>query len=194
MTKIGIFGGTFNPPHMGHLIICQSILAMANLQKIIFVPSAISPHKREARTVPGELRLRMTKMAIEGNGRFEVSDLEIKRGGVSYTVDTLREIKEVYPHASLFLIIGVDNWIEFKSWKDPSEILEMADLLVMNRPGFNKREVEHEFSRNVQFIDVPNIEISGTMIRLNVRSGRSIKYLVPRSVEQYITEHGLYHG
>ena len=193
MNRLGIFGGTFNPPHMGHLIISQRILALANLDKIIFIPSSISPHKRDARLAPSDKRYQMTKLATEGNPKFEVSDIEIKRGGVSYTIDTLLAIRDLYPGTSLFLIIGIDNWVEFNSWKSPSEILAIADLLVMNRPGFKNTEISHIHDKNVKFIDVPNIEISGTMIRLDIKSGRSIKYLVPPSVEQYIAHYALYH-
>ena len=135
----------------------------------------------------------MTRLAVQDNPLFEVSDIETKRGGVSYTVDTLKELANIYPPPELFLIIGIDNWLEFKSWKNPEEILDLADLLVMNRPGFSQIGYEHGFAKKVKFVDVPNIGISGTMIRLNVKSGRSIKYLVPRPVEQFIAEHALYH-
>jgi nicotinate-nucleotide adenylyltransferase len=193
MAKIGVFGGSFNPPHMGHLIVCQSILTQEKLQKVMFVPSSVSPHKREKALLTAELRLQMTKLAIQENPLFEVSDIEIRRGGISYTIDTLRTLSEMYPRPDLFLIIGIDNWLEFKTWKNPDEILELADLLVMNRPGFNQVGLEHGYGRKVKFVDVPNIGISGTMIRLNIKSGRSIKYLVPRPVEQFIAEHALYH-
>jgi nicotinate-nucleotide adenylyltransferase len=193
MARIGVFGGSFNPPHMGHLIVCQSILIHEKLQKILFVPSSVSPHKRDKNLLSSDLRLQMTKLAIQDNPLFEVSDIEIKRGGVSYTIDTLRVLKNMYPPPELFLIIGIDNWLEFKSWKNPEEILDLADLLVMTRPGYSQVGFEHCFDKKVKFVDVPNIGISGTMIRLNIKSGRSIKYLVPRSVEQFIAEHALYH-
>lgn len=192
MTKIGIFGGTFNPPHMGHLIVCQSILTQLGLQKILLIPSSVSPHKQDKRLAPAPLRLDMTKLAAQDNPNFEVSDIEISRGGVSYTVDTLKLIRNQYLGTSLYLIIGVDNWMEFKTWRQPSEILDMATLVIMNRPGFSKTTGERIIDKNIKFVDVPFIGISGTMIRLDIKSGRSIKYLVPKAVEQFIHDHALF--
>jgi nicotinate-nucleotide adenylyltransferase len=192
MTRIGVFGGSFNPPHMGHLIVCQSILIQEKLQKVVFIPSSVSPHKRNRNLLQSDFRYQMTKLAVQDNPMFEVSDIEIRKGGVSYTIDTLKLLRNVYLRSELSLIIGIDNWLEFKSWKNPDEILDLADLLVMNRPGFSQVGFEHGFAKKVKFVDVPNIGISGTMIRLNIKSGRSIKYLVPKAVEQFIAEHGLY--
>ncbi|MFI5252429.1 MAG: nicotinate-nucleotide adenylyltransferase [Bacteroidota bacterium] len=192
MNKIGIFGGTFNPPHMGHLIVCESILTQEKLHKIIFIPAAISPHKRDRNLAPADHRYQMTKLAIHDNPHFEVSDIEIRRGGISYTIDTLESLCSIYPRTDFSLIIGIDNWADFNKWKNPNEIMSVADILVMNRPGFPTAKFEYNSNKRVKFIDVPNIGISGTMVRIHVKSGKSIKYLVPQNVEKFIFEHSLY--
>ena len=197
MKHIGIYGGSFNPPHMGHLIVCESVRSQLGLDKVIFVPSATPPHKKDLRLALAEVRLEMTKLAVAGNPAFTVSDAEVRRGGTSYTVDTLMEIKKENPQDRLHLIIGADNWIEFDTWKSPEQILDLTDIVVMTRPGFAVDRHAHpppgQSGRNVRFVEVPQIGISGTMIRLNIKSRRSIKYLVPPDIEGYIQKHALYH-
>lgn len=201
MKHIGIYGGSFNPPHMGHLIVCESVRSQLSLDTVIFMPSATPPHKKDLRLAPAEMRIEMTRMAIEGNPAFQVSDMEVKRGGTSYTVDTLVELQKLFPSDRLHLLIGADNWIEFDTWRTPEKILDIADVVVMTRPAFAvdrsaHGQLSHSIGltgKNIRFVEVPQIGISGTMIRLNVKSGRSITYLVPPSVEQYIQQHALYH-
>jgi nicotinate-nucleotide adenylyltransferase len=190
--KLGIYGGTFNPPHQGHLIVAQSVKDQLKLDKIVFVPCASPPHKPNKGLASAQYRLEMTLEAVRYNPCFEVSDVEIARGGVSYTIDTVRFFTERFPGSPLFLIIGVDNYLEFDTWRQPQEILELADLVVMNREGFPKPTMNRADIRKARFVDVPNIGISGTMIRLNVKSGRSIRYLVSEEVEKFIETHSLY--
>ena len=134
----------------------------------------------------------MTRLAVLENPFFEVSDIEIQRGGRSYTIDTLNALASMYPSASLSVIIGVDNLIEFQTWKSPRDILARADLVVMNRPGFSVQDEKNEFVRSARFVNVPQVGISGTDIRRRIKFGRSIRYLVPLSVEDYIIRRGLY--
>lgn len=190
--NIGIFGGTFNPPHMGHLIVVESIRDQSQFDKILFIPSSQPPNKRDSSVASAMDRLAMTQLAVRDNRDFEVSDIEIQRGGVSYSIDTINALASSNPKASLSLILGVDNLIEFSTWKSPKEILAKADLVVMSRPGFDKQHVKNEFARLSRFVHVPPVGISGTEIRRRIKMGRSIRYLVPKTVEDYILSHGLY--
>ena len=188
--NIGVFGGTFDPPHNGHLIIGGYVRQVLALEKVVFVPSLISPHKQERAAAPGEERLAMLRLAVEGMEGFEVSDMEIARGGVSYTVETLGEFHKMQPGCNLSLIIGSDNYREFDSWKDPGKILSLAHLVVMSRPG--AEPLEPGDNLRLQSIAVPEIRISSTDIRERIRRGVSIRFLVPEKVEEYIISNGLY--
>ncbi len=190
--NIGIFGGSFNPPHVGHLIVLESVRDQLPLDKILLIPSATPPNKRDGSLAPAACRLEMTRLAVEGIPGYEVSDLEIRRGGISYTVDTIMSLSSLYPGASLSLIIGVDNFLDFLTWKSPDEILARVDLVVMNRPGFSTGDAKNVVLRKARVVNVPQIGISGTDIRRRVKLGRSIRFLVPAAVEQYILRKGLY--
>lgn len=190
--NFGIFGGTFNPPHLGHLIVAESVRDQLKLAKVLFIPSANPPNKHGDALVPVGDRLVMTRLAVEGNPAFEVSDLEAVRGGTSYTVDTVSALSAKFPNASLQLIIGADNLEEFETWKSPEEILTKVDLAAMTRPGFELQKIRSRFAKQAKFVKVPQIAISGTEIRRRVKMGRSIRYLVPRAVEDYIVRTGLY--
>lgn len=194
MKNVAIFGGSFNPPHLGHLIAAETVQNSLKFDKILFIPSATPPHKSAAGLAAADDRLAMTRLAVQGNLSFEVSDIELKRPGASYTVDTLRLLLRDHPGTAYSLIIGMDNFLEFETWKEPQEILDMADLLVMNRPGFENKPVSHKWGRRVRFVDMPDIDISSRAIRLAVRSRASVRYLVPRNVEDYIVSHSLYKG
>ena len=190
--NIGIFGGTFNPPHFGHLVVIESVEDQMHFDKIVFVPSANPPHKNDPTLAPPQCRLEMTRLAAGGNPRFEVSDVEVKRGGRSYSIDTLDALTVLHQGARFSLIIGADNFMEFESWKSAEDILARAEIVVMNRPGFSPGPARHEFARMVRFVHVPDIGISSTDIRRRVKLCRSIRYLVPEPVEQYIRRKGLY--
>ena len=190
--NIGIFGGTFNPPHLGHLIVIENVRDQLNFDKILFIPSANPPHKNDPSLAQASSRLAMVQLAIRDRKEFEVSDIEVARGGTSYSIDTINALSGLFPGAHLSLIIGVDNLMEFGSWKSPHDILAKADLIVMSRSGFSFNDAKNEFARSAQFVNVPVIGISGTDIRRRVKLGRSIHYLVPPSVEEYIRRSGLY--
>jgi nicotinate-nucleotide adenylyltransferase len=190
--KVGIFGGTFNPPHMGHLIVAERVRADLELSRIVFVPSFISPHKQDREIASGEERLMMLRLAIGGDRRYDVSDLELRRGGVSYTVETLAEMARNLPSDELFFLLGMDNLVEFDTWKDPGRIAELATLVVMARPGFPRPERPPVEGLKLIYRDVPEIAISSTDIRHRVLGGDSIRFLVPDAVEQYIRGRGLY--
>ncbi len=191
--KIGIFGGSFNPPHYGHLLLGEFARDQYSLNKILFIPSFIPPHKQYQSLASSEHRLVMLQIAIEGNRFFQVSEIEIKRGQVSYTIDTVKQIEQQYPSADLFLIIGIDNLIDFYSWREPQELLDMVQLIVFNRPGYKFEDIPPTLKDAVQFVNAPLLGISSSEIRRRVQAGRSIKYTVPQLVEEYIKKHSLYH-
>jgi len=190
--KIGIFGGTFDPIHHGHLIVAEYVREHVGLDRIIFIPTDISPHKQAANPASAKDRLAMLREAIRSNPFFESTDLEVARGGVSYTVETLRTLKQRSPADELYLLIGADNIADFLSWREPGEIVRLAQIIVMNRPGFKRTAPDSPLLRNVIHCDVPNIDISATEIRRRLLKGLPISYLVPPSVAKYIARHHLY--
>lgn len=186
--KIGILGGTFNPIHYGHLILGEQVFGQLELDKVIFMPSHISPHKSNHSIISVSHRLHMVELAVKENPNFYVSDIEIKRKGKSYTVDTLRELKQIYKGAQLFFICGSDLISELPSWKNLDEILTMAKFVLAKRPGFGKRLSGKSFLK----INVAQVDISSSLIRGLVEKRRSIRYLTPDSVVEYIDKQGLY--
>ncbi len=192
MKSIGIYGGSFNPPHLGHLIVVDSVCEQLGLDKVIFIPASTPPHKLGVALAPSLDRYEMTALAIRHNSLFEVSDLEIHREGYSYTIDTILQLEVLYPKAKFSLLIGADNFVDIESWKSLEEIIAKVDLVVMNRPEYSIARHSGKYARMARFVTVPAIGISSTDIRRRVKQGRSIRYLVPKEVEQYIYIKGLY--
>jgi nicotinate-nucleotide adenylyltransferase len=190
LSKIGIFGGTFDPIHFGHLINAQAVLEERNLDKIIFIPNFISPHKPHYEYSAPEHRYKMIELAISSQPKFEISDYEISKDKVSYTYNTLVEFTQKYN--KLELIIGFDNLVTFDSWENPEGILELAELIVMKRTYDKNIKVPHKFFGEAIFVDTPTIEISGSNIRKRISKKLNIDYLVPSSVRDYIYENQLY--
>jgi len=200
MTRIGILGGAFDPPHIGHLTGAEKVREEFGLDKIIFIPTYIPPHKNLPKASPDK-RLEMVEIAIQGKPYFEVSDIEIKRKGISYTVDTIRELKQIYSKDELYLIIGMDEAKDFINWKKPKKLLKFCKFIILTRPGFQpeaaellahkKEEVPEPLRKTVQFLSL-NLDISSTMIRELVKKSNSIKSFVPEGVENYIKENKLY--
>jgi len=186
--RIGLFGGTFDPPHIGHLIIAETAWEQLGLERIYFVPAYIPPHKRGKKCTPVSHRLAMIQLALRGNRHFDMLDCEVKRRGVSYTIDTLREIKEQYCGYEFFFILGSDNLQQFHTWKNPDEIMKLAHLVVYERPNI---PIHKKYSSAIQLCG-PLLDISSTDIRAKVTKQQSIRYLVPKAVEQYICKHRLY--
>jgi nicotinate-nucleotide adenylyltransferase len=189
---LGILGGTFDPIHMGHLVLAEQVREKFQLERIIFIPSASPPHKTEQELSPADDRFEMTKLALEGNPYFFVSDIELKREGLSYTVETLRELKELYKDSEIYFLTGSDVLNEITTWKDPEEIYKLAKIVIGVRPGFDKFDPENHFAKKSIIINITGIDISSTQIREKVRKGESIKYLVPSKVEEYIRKRNLY--
>ncbi len=195
--KLGIMGGTFNPIHIGHLVCAEEAVSQYGLERIIFMPTGLSPHKETAGGSTAEDRYLMTVIAVAGNPRFRVSRIEIDRRRVCYTVDTIRQLKDELPEAELFFITGADAVLEILDWKDPDELLEMALLIAATRPGYpldRLSEITGKFDRQdrVKVMEIPAIGVSSSLIRERVSRGNSIRYLVPEGVEQFIEKEGLY--
>ncbi len=184
--KIGLLGGTFNPPHIGHLILAEEILAKADLDRIFFIPTNIPPHKN-AVLVESSHRRNMVKLSIKENKKFTLLDLEIRRGGVSYTVDTVKELNKEFPGDKFYLIIGSDLAKDFHSWQKYKEIQGLVKIIVANRELY-------PFSKREEFIlfDILQINISSSVIRGLIKKRFSIKYLVHPDAEMYIKKNKLY--
>lgn len=190
MSRVGIFGGTFDPIHNGHLITAQSVKEIRNLDKIIFIPAYISPHKQHAKASSPEHRLNMLRMAIDDIPFFECSDFEIKQHTISYTIDTLKEYKKYYDEIDL--IIGYDNIFQFHTWKDPDEIFKLANVVVLKRKSSHPIEYMDKYVESAHFVETRGIEISATDIRNRVHADLPIYYLVPEKVLEYINTNKLY--
>jgi len=196
MERIGIFGGTFDPPHIGHLIIAEEVLSLLSLSKMVFVPVYFPPHKTT--TTPFDERLTMVRLAIEDNERFFISDIEKKIAEVyniksSYSIYTIRELKKIYLEAELFFIIGSDQFLEFKNWYQPEEILKEVKIGVLLRYGYELTEEEKEkFKNKLIFLEVPQLAIKSSEIRERIRNNKPFKYFLPEKVYNYIKEKKLY--
>lgn len=201
MKRRGIFGGSFNPIHLGHLVAAQDALEGAALDQVVFVPAARPPHKPAAPLAPAGDRLAMIRLAIAGDDRFDVSDVELQRGGISFTIDTVQAFRRQYPGVEWSLIIGADTLFDLRNWREIGAILELVRIVVVARPGFAVDTI------TVESVGLPDpwpgrlagsvitghsIGISSSEIRRRIAEGRSIRYLVPDAVERYIRERSLY--
>jgi nicotinate-nucleotide adenylyltransferase len=192
--KLGIFGGTFNPIHLGHLLIAQDAVEAFGLSKVLFVPAATPPHKRVESLATDRHRLAMVKLATRDNPSFEVSDIELCRGGVSYTIDTVWTLRKLHPRAELFLLIGSDSLNEFHTWHSATELARLCRVVAVLRPGekrfqFAKRKLPGLRPLKLQ---AHPFDVSSTEVRERVRKKASVRYLVPEAVQRYIAKHGLY--
>ncbi len=197
--RIGILGGTFNPVHHGHLLAAECVRNALQLEKIIIIPTANPPHKNVIESTDEKQRMQMVKLACESNLFFEVSALEIERPGISYTIDTMRQLRSTYPHSTLFLILGTDALLLIKTWKHYREVLSLCTLVIVTRPGYivdrnmdELQSITENFWDETIFVEIPRLDISSQMIRQRIAEGKSIKYLLPAKVEEYIYENKLY--
>jgi nicotinate-nucleotide adenylyltransferase len=190
LVKIGIFGGTFDPPHLAHLIAAELAVDQFELDKLIFVPAYQSPLKSRADVSNPEHRLAMVKLAIKNNPKFDISTIELDRQGLSYTIDTVRHFKKEFDLSELYLLIGGDQFEQFELWRDPEEILSSARLVVMHRPNENRSSMP--FDAQIEYLKMPLLDISATDIRRRVAAGESIRYQVPDVVREHIEKHQLY--
>ncbi len=184
--KILVFGGTYDPIHIGHLLSAESLCEFLEPDLVLFVPSAVSPHKNSVQT-SFENRFKMLELALESFPKFQASNIEQTLGGISYTYRTLEKLHENYPQAKLFWAIGEDNAKSFDKWKNPDKILEFAEVVVVSRSDSPKFQNE-----KLKFCKTRLVDVSSTEIRERVRAGKSIRFLVPEKVEEFIQTEGLY--
>jgi nicotinate-nucleotide adenylyltransferase len=195
--RLGILGGTFNPPHLAHLVCAQEAQRELGLDRILWVPARIPPHKTVEQDPGPEHRLQLCRLAIAGNDRFAVSDMELRREGPSFMVDTLQVLKTQAPQDELVLILGGDIAAGLPEWNSPEQVLELSTVAIARRRGTTRGTVEQALGRlrggdRAQFFAMPRIGISSTMLRRRVAAGHPIRYFVPDQVEAYIQRHGLY--
>ena len=192
--RIGLYGGTFDPVHLGHLIVAEQACVELQLDRVLFVLSPNPPHKSAQAITPAAQRLAMLKLALAENPRFEVSTIELVRSGISYTIDTLRELRAMpaFAEAEFFLIIGADSFLEFHNWREPQAIIELAKLAVYARPGLDLSRAKPQFLQAASFLHGPQIDISATEIRQRCATNASIRYLVLDVVHNYILDNHIY--
>ncbi len=192
--RIGIYGGTFDPIHIAHMIIAECAREQLQLDKLYFIPTFIPPHKKTVTVSDAQDRIDMVKCAIQSDKNFYLSDYEINRKETSYTVYTLQHFRQTMglDREQLFLLIGADNYIEFHKWKNPEEIVKLCRLCIVDRPNLSGKDAGQPVQTDAIWIDAPLMGISSSDIRDKVRQGKSIHYLVPLSVEEYIISHNLY--
>ncbi len=188
--KIGILGGTFNPVHNGHLILAEEAREKLGLDKIIFVPANLPPHKETYGIIDPQVRLKMLKLAIKGNKYFDFSDIEIKRPGRSYTIDTVKALRSKYKEDELYFIVGSDLLKYLEEWKDLNEIFKIVKFIVATRPGFPLARIP----AYIDTLEIRSVDISGFSVRKCIKEGRSFRYLVPDNVFKYITKNKIYLG
>lgn len=202
--RVGLYGGSFNPIHFGHLISARSVAEQLGLERVVLIPSASPPHKQRADLAPATDRLDMTRIAVDGDGLFDVSDIELQRTGPSYTFDTVMEMRErLKMGPEIVWIIGADSLPELATWSRIGKLVEAAKIVTATRPGWERGRVELSALRMTignaaverllaNCLETPAVGISASEIRSRARGGLSIRYLVPLAVESYIHKHGLY--
>tara|TARA_B110000438_G_scaffold60355_1_gene60555 strand:- start:3925 stop:4512 length:588 start_codon:yes stop_codon:yes gene_type:complete len=190
--KICIFGGTFDPPHIGHLLIAQTVCEVEDFDKILFVPAYSPPHKNQITDI--EHRINMVKIAIRDNPKFEYSDVDVIRKGTSYTFDTIVDIKKRMNVSKdeIYYLIGSDSLIDFKNWKKPRKILREAKVIVAIRPGFSPSDIPHWILQEVHFANIPRFELSSSTIRSRWIKDLTIRYMVTLPIWDYINKNKLY--
>lgn len=197
--RVGIYGGTFDPIHVAHLVLAEQCREQCQLDEVWFVPAAAPPHKLTATVTPAKSRCEMIEFAISGHPSFRLNRIELERPGPSFTVATLEQLKLQDPSIELFLLIGADSLRDLAHWREPRRILELSTVVAVNR-GHRPLPDRHDLRTvagaaaddRIRIVTMPGMDISGTDIRARVREGRSIRYLVPRAVEMYINQHGLF--
>lgn len=202
MKRLGVLGGTFDPIHFGHLVAADAAAEALNLDQVLFIPCGQPPHRPAGQTTPAEHRYLMTVLATAGHPRFRVSRMELDRPGPSYTVDTLEALRaDLGPGVELTFIIGADAFLGMDRWKDPERVMELADLTVVSRPGYNDGAVEARLRTlpghlraRVRHLDIDPLNISAGELRRRLIAGRSVRYFIPQQVLAYIHQHGLYRG
>lgn len=197
--KVGIMGGTFDPIHIGHLMLAEQAYDKFGLDKVLIMPTGNPPHKDNSVSATTKHRVQMARLAIENNKHFELSLIEVERSGYTYTYETLEELTKKNPDVEYYFIIGADSLLDFDKWKEPQRICQNATLLVATRYNLSSEELEnqidevaHKYNAKIYSLETPNIDISSKLLRTLVNTGKSIKYYVTTDVERYIYKNKLY--
>jgi nicotinate-nucleotide adenylyltransferase len=197
--RLGLFGGTFDPVHLGHLLLAERCREECRLDQVWFIPAGTPPHKANDSITPGDKRAEMLEFAIAGHPQFSVNRMELARQGRSFTVDTLRQLHHEDASRELFFLIGADSLADLPLWRDPAGIAELATIVAVNRgdrplPNLEglQRQLGPAVCNRIQIVTMPGIDLSATDIRRRVREGKSIRFMTPRPCEVYIQQHGLY--
>ena len=187
--RIGLLGGTFDPPHYGHLLVASEVLEQCNLDEVWFVPNRLPPHKKGMPVTKKEHRLEMVRLAIEGNPSFRLSTIELEREGQSYTYDTIRQLTVTYRNDRFFFIIGADMINDLPNWHHIDKLVQMTTFIGINRPGYS---VESPYRAHIQTIDMPPFDVSSSFLRERFKLGKNTRYYLPERVRNYIEENDLY--
>lgn len=197
--RLGVFGGTFDPVHYGHLLLAETCREQLNLDEVRFVPAATPPHKLDHQISDGDARVAMLLLAVAGYPEFVIDRRELRRKGPSFTVDTLTEYAAEFPGAELFFLIGADSLRDLLTWREPERISQLATLVACNRPGvpeLKREQIENwvgpEIANRTLTQQIAGTDISASQLRDRVRSGRNLRFLTPRAVEVFVNQHGLY--
>jgi len=192
--KIGIFGATFDPPHSAHLIAAEYAVSELKLNKVLMIPANVNPLKKQRKPTPPDIRLQMIQAAVNGYPQFEVNDVELKRGGVSYMIDTVLDLRENYPpaEAELYLLLGADAAEEFHLWRSHRQLAEICRLVVFNRPQYNLQTILKKLTVPALPLNIPAFDISSTAIRRRIREGKPVDFLAPVEVLKIIQKENLY--
>ena len=195
--RLGIYGGTFDPIHYGHLLLAERCREELQLDQVWFIPAGNPPHKQGQVTTPARARAEMVEFAVSGFPEFKVSRMEMERGGPSYTVQTLEQLRASDPSREIFLLMGADSISELVTWKDPARILELSQVVAVNRAGeppnlTSLDELLSQTGRTVLRVEMPPMAVSASEIRTRISAGKSIRFLTPRPVEMYVRQHKLY--
>lgn len=199
--RLGVMGGTFDPVHIGHLVIAEAAREKLVLERVLFIPTGIPPHKTPLGITDGKHRLEMVRRAIKDNPYFAISGIEVSRKGVSYTVDTLQKLRQIYgEECMIYFIMGADTVWDLLNWKQYEKVFRLCSFAAVARPGYDMAKtirhiefLERHFFADIQMVKAPLIDFSSTDIREKIARGESVKYLVPESVREYIMKKGLYH-
>ncbi len=197
--KVGLMGGTFNPIHNGHLIMAEYVYESYQLDKLLFIPTSISVHKKTSHISPKD-RLEMTRLAIASNDHFEICMIDMERAEKTYTIDTIQSFRNKYSHTHFYFIIGADSALGLQNWKEAERLMKICRFIVVNRACYPSKELKNhiqylkdQYNATIEYMKTPDIEISSSMIRERIGSNKSIKYMTPECVESYIHKHKLYY-